>query len=95
VEGYLESIASGLIAGYDLALRLTGGESKPFPRDSALGSLGLFITNKYEATRKKYVPSNFHFGMLPAPEERIKDKKLKKSMMAEKAVNSLKGFLKF
>lgn len=93
VEGYLESIASGLIAGNDLALRLTGGESRAFPRETALGSLGLFVTDKYEATRKKYVPSNFHFGMLPAPEERIKDKKLKKSMMAEKAVSALKAFL--
>jgi methylenetetrahydrofolate--tRNA-(uracil-5-)-methyltransferase len=93
VEGYIESIASGLTAAYDLSQRMLGSESRSFPRECALGSLGRYVTDKFEGTRKKYVPSNFHFGMLPAPEERISDKKLKKKMMSDKALNSLKEFL--
>lgn len=93
VEGYVESIASGLIVGRDLALRMLNEETKPFPRETALGSLGHFVTDKYEPLRKKYVPSNFHFGMLPALSERVKDKKTKKTIMAEKALEALKTFL--
>lgn len=95
VEGYLESIASGLMAGVDLAARLKGEETVSYPRETALGSLGRFVTDQFEEKRKKYVPSNFHFGMLPPPEERLKDKKIKKSIMSEKALNALKAFLDY
>ncbi|WP_022850530.1 methylenetetrahydrofolate--tRNA-(uracil(54)-C(5))-methyltransferase (FADH(2)-oxidizing) TrmFO [Limisalsivibrio acetivorans] len=93
VEGYLESAASGIIAAFDLANRLEGKDSLSFPEDTALGSLGRFVTDRYAQKRKKYVPSNFHFGMLPPLPERIKDKKLKKRKAAERAIESLSSFI--
>ena len=45
VEGYVESAASGLIAGLQMALRIAGAETVPLPRETALGGLGHYISN--------------------------------------------------
>lgn len=91
VEGYIESTASGLIAALALYSEMNG-QTIEFPRYSALGSLGRYVAGEI-SIGKKYVPSNFHFGMLPAPEERIRDKKVKKKMMSDMAIEAMKNYI--
>ncbi len=93
VEGYIESTAMGLLAGISAALSAQG---KPFvipPRASAHGSLLAHIT---ESDPKHFEPSNINFGLLPADEEimRVRDKKLRRQKMGERAINSWEEYIR-
>jgi methylenetetrahydrofolate--tRNA-(uracil-5-)-methyltransferase len=67
VEGYVESAASGLLAGVGAAFRARGEEPVGFPEDTALGALGRYIAR---SDPKHYQPTNIAFGLLPrAPPE--------------------------
>lgn len=66
VEGYVESIATGLIAGRHAASFATGGEIQPFPRETALGSLCAYVSG---ADPANYQPANITFDLLPALDE--------------------------
>src|SRR5713226_5203567 len=72
VEGYVESIATGLIAGLNAAALATGGEPAPPPRATAFGSLVHYIT---QAESKNFQPANITFDLLPALEQNIRDRK--------------------
>jgi len=72
VEGYVESIATGLMAGMNAAALATGGEPLPPPRATALGSLVHYIT---QAESKSFQPANITFDLLPALEARVRDRK--------------------
>ncbi len=89
VEGYVESTASGLLAAYSIVN--PGFEG--FGEVTALGALARHVSGEVSENKKEYVPSNFHFGMLPPFEERIRDKKLKKARYAERALASLRTSL--
>lgn len=82
VEGYLESAASGLLAAYSIVNPGFDG----FHRETALGALARHVSGEVAENKKEYVPSNFHFGMLPSFEKKIRDKKLKKKMYADRAL---------
>lgn len=89
VEGYVESIACGLLVGLMLAARISG---RPFtlpPQESTLGALHAHILglNKVEGDGKKHphVPSNIHWGLVPSLKVRAK-KRDRKRMMGERAV---------
>ena len=89
VEGYIESAASGLVAGINAAKITSGQEPVINPADTAHGAICQYITN---ADAKKFQPMNVNFGLLPPLEERIKDKKFKNRTIAERALVSLESF---
>src|SRR5437764_1607875 len=90
VEGYVESIATGMMAGVHAAALISGETPKAPPRTTALGSLMHYITN---ADPKKFQPANITFDLLPALEKKIRDRQLRHKMQCELALRALKGWL--
>jgi len=90
VEGYTESIASGLLAGIYAAALTRGEEPKAVPRASALGSLVHYITH---ADAKDFQPANITFDLLEQLDEetrrKIRDKKERHRMVCERALAAL------
>ena len=72
VEGYVESAASGLVAGINLAHNYDKGEVI-FPRETMIGSMAYYIS--HAKNEKNFQPMNANFGLLPSLEKHIKDKK--------------------
>jgi methylenetetrahydrofolate--tRNA-(uracil-5-)-methyltransferase len=91
VEGYVESAAAGLIAGINAAKLSQGLDVVQFPVDTAHGALIHYITT---AEAKNFQPMNVTFGLLPPLPQRIKDKRLRYSKLAERALASLGDFIK-
>ena len=89
VEGYIESAASGLVAGVNVAYLAKGENPVIFPEQTAHGSMCKYITS---AVAKHFQPMNANFGLMPPLEERIRDKKLKKQKIAERALEFLAKF---
>ncbi|QJW46559.1 methylenetetrahydrofolate--tRNA-(uracil(54)-C(5))-methyltransferase (FADH(2)-oxidizing) TrmFO [bacterium BFN5] len=89
VEGYIESAASGLIAGINASLLAQDREPVVFPSETAHGALCQYITR---AESKNFQPMNINFGLLPPLGKKIRDKKLKNKMIAERALESLENF---
>jgi methylenetetrahydrofolate--tRNA-(uracil-5-)-methyltransferase len=87
VEGYVESIATGLLAGVTAASLAMGAEPVPAPRASAHGSLVHYICN---AERKDFQPANITFDLLEqldeATRKKVRDKKLRHQMVCERAL---------
>lgn len=86
VEGYVESAASGLVAGLNAAKLALGAAPVVFPTETVIGSMAYYITH---AEGKHFQPMNANFGLLPDLPERIKDKKLRYQTLAERALNAL------
>jgi methylenetetrahydrofolate--tRNA-(uracil-5-)-methyltransferase len=72
VEGYTESIATGLLAGLHAAALITGTQPVPLPRATAFGSLTHYITH---ADPAKFQPANITFDLLPPLDQKIRDRK--------------------
>jgi methylenetetrahydrofolate--tRNA-(uracil-5-)-methyltransferase len=72
VEGYTESIATGLLAGLHAAALVTGMQPIPPPRATAFGSLTHYITH---ADPAKFQPANITFDLLPSLDHKIRDRK--------------------
>jgi methylenetetrahydrofolate--tRNA-(uracil-5-)-methyltransferase len=89
VEGYVESAASGLIAGIGAARRAHGLVPAAFPDDTALGALGRYIAR---SDPRSYQPTNIAFGLLPELAARIKDKARRRQALAHQALESLDRF---
>jgi len=83
VEGYVESIATGLIAGINAATLAIGGEPEPPPRATAFGSLIHYIT---QAESKNFQPANITFDLLPALDTRVRDRKERHRQQCELAL---------
>ena len=90
VEGYVESAASGLLAGICAAARARGEEPSPFPRDTAMGALGHYISGSDPG---HYQPTNIAFGLFPDLSETIRDKRLRRRALSERALVSLAAFV--
>ncbi len=90
VEGYVESICSGMVVGLNVASRLLGKERVEFPEDTIIGALANYIATPNE----KFQPMNANFGIIPELEERIKDKKLKYGKLADRAISSIQAYIK-
>jgi methylenetetrahydrofolate--tRNA-(uracil-5-)-methyltransferase len=90
VEGYIESAASGLLAGVNAARLVHGREPVAPPVTTALGSLLAYIT---DPARKDFQPMNANFGVLPPIGSRIKGRE-KKQIMADRALNDLDMWLR-
>ena len=89
VEGYVESASSGLVAGINAARICQGLEPVAFPAETAHGALCHYITT---APAKHFQPMNVNFGIMSPVKERIRDKKLKKQRIAERALAVLESF---
>lgn len=89
VEGYVESASSGLVAGINAARICKGLEPVVFPQETAHGSLCHYITT---APAKHFQPMNVNFGIMSPIKEKIRDKKLKKQRIAERALETLEKF---
>jgi methylenetetrahydrofolate--tRNA-(uracil-5-)-methyltransferase len=86
VEGYVESIATGLAAGRFAANRIAGEPSRPFPRQTALGSLCHYISH---ADPKRYQPANIAFDLLPVPDPAPRDRKERQTLVTNRALTAL------
>ena len=86
VEGYIESAASGNFAGLSMARRLQGKPAVTLPDTTMLGALSKYIS---DPTVEKFQPMGCNMGILPELPERIRDKKLKYKMIAERGLADL------
>lgn len=86
VEGYVESIASGLVVGLNAVAKFNNTEKITFPNETVIGALSRYISTE----NTKFQPMNANFGILPPLEEKIKDKVQRYTKMAERALKSLK-----
>lgn len=91
VEGYVESAASGLMAGINAARLARGREPVVFPRESAHGSLAHYITN---ADPSHFQPMNINFGLFNRLPEKTRNKQKRHRLMAAKALASIETFKK-
>jgi len=89
VEGYVESIASGLCAGVNAVKRYNGEETVSFPKETVIGSLAEYISTPNE----KFQPMNANFGILPELEEKIKDKKMRYEEAAKRSLENITKIL--
>ena len=94
VEGYTESIATGMLAGIYAAIQAQGGTPEPAPRGTALGSLVNYITH---ADPKRFQPANITFDLLEPLEEetrrRVRDKRERHRMQCERALGVFAAWL--
>jgi methylenetetrahydrofolate--tRNA-(uracil-5-)-methyltransferase len=95
VEGYVESIATGLIAGMHAARVARGEDPRPLPRATALGSLCHYVS---AADPKDYQPANITFDLLPqldeADRQRLRrDKKARHARICQRAVEEFSAYL--
>ena len=90
VEGYIESAAAGLETGLNLARELRGMPTIDFPRETAIGALGLYISNE---ANEKFQPMNINFGIIEPLGYRIKGKREKNTQIALRALEVLDGLM--
>ena len=95
VEGYVESIATGLVAGRHAAELAAGAEVRAFPRETAIGSLCAYVSG---ADPRNYQPANITFDLLPALEETARlrlrhDKQARHAEVCRRAVEKLDEYL--
>ncbi len=90
VEGYVESIVTGLMAGMNASALATGEEPLPPPRASAFGSLVHYITR---AESKNFQPANITFDLLPALDRTIRDRKERHRLQCELALREFGDWL--
>ncbi len=89
VEGYVESIASGLIAGINVANQILKKDSLTFPNDTMIGALCNYISTENE----KFQPMNANFGILPKLPIKIKDKQERYKKLADNSISKMKMIL--
>jgi methylenetetrahydrofolate--tRNA-(uracil-5-)-methyltransferase len=90
VEGYVESIATGLMAGIHAGALAAGDEPMAPPRVSAMGSLMNYVAH---ADAKKFQPANITFDLLPALDVRIRDRQERHRKQCERALGEFEGWL--
>ena len=83
VEGYVESTASGFLAAVAMAARLQGREVPDFPKTTAIGALGLYIS---DSTVENFQPMNINFSIISPLEQRIRKKAEKNLAIANRAL---------
>lgn len=83
VEGYVESAASGFLAGVETARRLQGRPPVNFPQETAVGALALYICNPSITV---FQPMNVNFGIIPPLDHRVKGKRNKNAELAQRSL---------
>ena len=89
VEGYTESLGTGILAGHNMVRLLEGKAPKIPPPVTMLGGLLRYVS---EADPDAFQPMNANFGLLPPLESRVRKKRERKERMAERALESMRGF---
>lgn len=84
VEGYVESAASGLLAGLELSRRLRGLPPLDFPPETAIGALANYISNPAVTD---FQPMNVNFGIMPPLGERVKGKRNKNAALSQRSLD--------
>jgi len=85
VEGYVESIAAGLMAGINAVNAYNNEELITFSEETVIGALAKYISSP----NKRFQPMNANFGILPPLEKNIKDKKERYKQMAERSLGNI------
>ena len=91
VEGYVESAASGFLAGVELARRLEGKAPLDFPQETAIGALGLYVSN---GSVTDFQPMNINFGIIPPLGYRVRGKRNKNAELSKRSleiVDAMRG----
>ena len=83
VEGYVESCASGFLVGVETARRLLGQPPMDFPRETAIGALGLYVSNE---SVTQFQPMNINFGIIPPLDHRVKGKRNKNAELSQRSL---------
>jgi methylenetetrahydrofolate--tRNA-(uracil-5-)-methyltransferase len=91
VEGYVESAASGLVAGLNAANFILGKELAVFPHETAIGSMARYITT---ANPKNFQPMNANFGLFKELDKKIKNKQERNEALANRALETIQNFVK-
>ena len=91
VEGYVESCASGYLAGVETARRLLGKTPVNFPQETAIGALALYISN---TSVGNFQPMNINFGIMPPLDHRVRGKRNKNAELSARSLAILAGLEK-
>jgi methylenetetrahydrofolate--tRNA-(uracil-5-)-methyltransferase len=83
VEGYVESCASGFLAGVELYRRLAGKKPVDFPQETAIGALALYVSNETVAS---FQPMNINFGIIPPLDHRVRGKRNKNAEISARSL---------
>ena len=86
VEGYVESISSGMVSALNAVSQIKNESKIEFSNLSMIGALAKYISTAND----KFQPMNANFGIVPELPKRIKDKKIKYGMLADRAIENLK-----
>ena len=86
VEGYVESISSGMVSAINACQKYFGKEKIIFPEKTMVGALAKYISTEND----KFQPMNANFGIVPELNEKIRDKKLKYGKLADRGIADLK-----
>lgn len=89
VEGYVESISSGLVAGINVANKILGKPKQIFPEETVIGKLADYISTE----NAKFQPMNANFGILPELPQKIRDKQERYQALADRALAELEKSL--
>ena len=84
VEGYVESAASGFLVGVETARRLRGMRPVDFPQETAIGALGLYVSNP---SITAFQPMNINFGIIPPLDHRVKGKRNKNAELSARSLD--------
>ncbi|MBQ1729488.1 MAG: FAD-dependent oxidoreductase, partial [Oscillospiraceae bacterium] len=83
VEGYVESAASGLLAGLSAAREALGLDPVDFPRETAIGALGKYVSDE---SIYDFQPMNVNFGIIAPLDHRVKGKRNKNAAISERSL---------
>lgn len=90
VEGYMESAASGLMAGHNAAARFLGKETVVLPPQTMIGALSRYLV---ECSPSNFQPMGANFGILPPLPEKIRDKKARYEALADRSLELLQPYI--
>ena len=89
VEGYVESIASGLVAGINTVQQLKKENKIIFPKNTMIGALCMYISSPND----KFQPMNANYGIMPELSEKIRDKKMRYEKISDRAIREMNIFI--
>jgi methylenetetrahydrofolate--tRNA-(uracil-5-)-methyltransferase len=91
VEGYTESLGTGLLAGINLARLMDGADPVVPPPETMLGALLGYV---HTADPARFQPMNANFGLLPPLPQRVRDKRARQAALAERALDAMRDFVR-
>ena len=90
VEGYIESAASGLLAGMEMAADILGIEHADFPQETAIGALSLYVST---GSVGEFQPMNINFGIITPLGYKVKGKRNKNAEISQRSLNTIKDMM--